>query len=172
MGWHEQDWPGHGAFGEVRHSEERSHKGKGSLAITVHLIGGDPLLDRGEVYVNILHNPPPGISVPLNLHNVQVLAWVYIPEEAVVGDRVGGLQLFAKDHRWKSYYGHYVELRNRVGHWFVVTMVTGIEPSDSGATVDPGFDPSQVIAIGLRLDACGNKDCIYDGEFFMDAVSW
>ena len=163
-GWQEQDWPGHGAFSKVRHSDEQYHEGKGSLAVTVHLIGGDSQLDRGEVYVNMLRNPPPGISAPLNLHNVQVLAWVYIPKEAVMGDRVGGLQLFAKDHRWKNYYGHYVDLRNRVGYWFVVTMVTGIEPSDSGASVDPGFDPSQVIAIGLRLDACGTRVAFMTGN--------
>lgn len=174
MGWVAQDKPGSHAIRYVFQARDTSKTGGHSLGANVRLVGGDANLDEGEVYVNMLRTPPEGITAPVNLESIQLSMWVYIPENVVVGDKVGGIQLFLKDVRWKSLYGRYVDLspRAKIGYWFVLTLVPGKYPSQFGGYQDPEFNPREIIAIGLRIDACGEEGCIYEGNIFIDDVTW
>jgi hypothetical protein len=38
--------------------------------------------------------------------------------------------------------------------------------------MEPGFDPSQIIAVGLKLGAGGGSTAVYQGPIYVDAVNW
>ena len=174
MGWIAQDTPGNHAFRYTFHATERSKTGSYSLGANIKLVGGDAELDQGEIYVNILQSPPRGAKAPLDLSNNQVHLWVNIPEDVVVGDKIGGIQLFLKDSMWKSLYGRYVTLspKAKINDWFVLTLLPAKEPLQPGSHRDVGFNPKEIIVIGLRIDACGEMNCIYEGDIFVDSVYW
>lgn len=111
---------------------------------------------------------------PVALGNREIRVWIHIPENVVLGRAVGGVQLFVKDSHWRSLYGNYIALTTEafVNNWVMLTLVPGAKDVTLGAYRDPDFDLREVIAVGLRLDACGHQDCLYDGVFFLDTVSW
>jgi len=173
MGWIPQSYVNNWAILAAFHSGQYYNTGSSSLALNLKLIGGDRYLDQGEVYVNMLQTPPEGIVAPLDLEGVQIVMWVKIPKNVVRSDRVGGMQLFLKDEEWRSLYGQYIELdpRSRIGEWINLTLVPGKEDLRL-VYMSPGFNAKKVIAIGLRIDACGTVGCIYEGNIFIDSVSW
>ena len=176
MGWRPQAESGFHAIRYVDHNSDAdsANTGNHSLVANVKLIGGDANLDEGEVLVNMVQTPLEGITAPVNMENVEIHMWVLIPENVIKEDKVGGVQLFVKDVQWKSLYGNYVDLgpSAKIGFWFPLTLSPGRGTPPRGGYRDPEFNPREVMAIGLRVDSCGEEGCVLEGNIFIDSVSW
>ncbi len=174
MGWVPQDKPEIHAIRYVFQSSDTSRTGGYSLGANVKLNGDDANLAEGEVYVNMLQTPPEDITAPVNLENVQVRVWVYIPENVIKEGKIGGIQLFLKDDQLNNLYGSYVDLgpEAKIGFWFPLSLLPGeVRPPFKGYR-DPDFNPKKVTMIGLKIDACGEAGCVLDGDIFIDSITW
>ncbi len=173
-GWLPQDWPGNHAIRYLYSSSQYSRDGVSSLAANIMLKGNDFNLKQGEIYVNMLNTHPKGCTAPLDLDNIQISAWIYVPKSVVKGSRFCGVQLFIKDAEWKTLYGRKIPISSQVrtGFWFVLSLVPGKELPEFGGYKDPDFNPKKVVAMGVRFMAQENKDCVYEGDIFIDSISW
>lgn len=171
-GWYAQDYPGNHAIQNISRSGKISKHGDYSLTGHIRLIGGDSDYDQGEIYVNMLQSPPRKYKPPINLKDLQVSASIFIPKDVVMGDEVGGIQVFLKDEQWNSQYGPYISLDNKIEYWFDLTILPGRNYDNVSGFIDAEFDPTRIIALGIRIDGCGIKECIYEGNIFFDSFRW
>jgi hypothetical protein len=155
------------------------YEGQGSLALTVDLIGGHPNKSNGETFVDLRYHPPLMestccLSTPLNLEGIQVSAQVFCPAGSR-GDpsRPNGLQLFAKSidssDNWWSFYGDWHNIQENL--WNEVTMTPSTVTPPEGYK-DPLFDPTQIVALGLKIGAGGGSTATFSGTCCLDNVRW
>lgn len=168
--WIPQDYEDSRACTQVLPSNERAIEGGWSLKMMMDLIGGDEQKNKGEAWVNMLENPPHGEHIPVNLRGRTVTASVYALHGARgERSRPNGLQVFVKDKGWKSQYGpwHNVEEED----WMDISLkVSRFKPR--GGYVDPGFDPTQIIAVGVKMGAGGGSKATYKDPVYVDGVNW
>ena len=170
MGWIPQDFDDSRAVVDVHRTDERAKDGRYSLAMDVSLIGGHPNNSKGEVWVDMRDLPPTGDVAPLDLDSSTLTAWVYAPSGARgEGSRPNGFQLFVKDDNFRSLYGSW---RNVVAeNWVQVFLpVAAFEPRDG--YMDPGFDPSRIIVVGVKIATGTDSRARYEGVVFIDQVEW
>lgn len=160
-------------------SARRARFGGYSLEMQMDLVGGDPGKSSGEAWVNWKNTPPENIKVPADLTDHVITAWVYAPRNAQGGANIlNGFQLFVKavqgdesgKQRWRSIYGgwHNVVVEDQ---WFKISMK--VDPTDpANEKVDPGFDPSQIIAIGVKMGIGKGSTAVFKESVFLDAVDW
>jgi len=78
--------------------------------------------------------------------------WTYVPDGAI-GDQQNpnGIQVFAKDIDWKGEYGSWWPILPKImNSWQVITLSPDtILPSNG--YMDPGIDPTQKRAIGIKF---------------------
>lgn len=158
------------AWLQVVQSDEMAKDGKYSLKIETDLTGGETPKSKGEVWINMKKNPPPGVQVPLNLRDRTVTAWVYAPPGAE-GDtsKPNGLQLFVKDTNWKTEYGIWQDVIE--GQWNKISLTVGSSDPKVGH-IDPGFNPGEIIALGVKMGSGGGSQAKYKGYIYLDAVGW
>ncbi|MBN1394188.1 MAG: hypothetical protein JW959_04125 [Pirellulales bacterium] len=170
MKWIAQDYKDSRACVRVTRSEKKAHSGKSSLAVVMDLVGGDPNKSKGEVWINLKDNPPAGAKAPVNLVDRTLKAWVLAPGGAHgERSRPNGFQLFVKDVNWKSFYGSW---ENTVEERWVQLSLSPQPWARQGEYVDEGFDPSRIIAIGVKM-ACGDGSAArFAGEIYLDDVDW
>lgn len=170
MKWQVEDQRISHAWLQVTKSNEMAKDGKYSLKIQTDLTGGETAKSKGEVWINMKKNPPDGVQVPLNLRDRTVTAWVYAPPGAG-GDlsKPNGLQLFVKDTNWKAEYGTWQDVIE--GQWNKISLPVGSSVAESGH-LDTGFNPGQIIAIGLKIGTGGGSQATYKGFMYLDAVNW
>jgi len=170
QGWQAQDYEDSMACERVGRSEERSKEGRYSLRMVMDLVGGDSHKSKGEAWVNMRENGPKGVKVPANLDKRTITAWVYAPKGARgEPSRPNGFQLFVKDSDWRSEYGAWLNVKE--GQWTRISLpVTSSKPSKGW--MDKGFDPTRIIALGVKMGAGGGSDAKYKGAVFVDAVEW
>lgn len=173
--WQVQDYPGTRAVVGVAVSTEKAHGGRGSLALSVALDGSDPQKCQGEALVDLryhapLADPPHCVTAPLNLQGVPLTAWLYAPAGSR-GDPAHPtrLQVFAKDASWKSCYGPQTEVREET--WVQIGLTPPLPGGDTGH-VDPGFDATQVVMLGVRIAAGQGSGAIFSGTICLDDVDW
>jgi len=170
MGWIPQDYENSRAVVQVFQSDETAKEGQYSLKMLVELLGGDAHKSQGEVWVNMQNNPPNGEQIPIDLNNRTVTAWVHAPQGSTGDtDSPNGFQLFVKDENWKSLYGSWHNVVE--DDWVQISLiVSDTKPTDGW--IDSGFDPSQIIAIGVKIGSGGDSTAKYEGPVYIDAIDW
>jgi hypothetical protein len=145
--------------------------GGGCLAVDVHLREGDANYSKGEVYVDMMNNPPAaGAVLPVDFSGQRVEAWVYCPGGLRgPGNNPNGVQVFCKDASGKSYYGPFEHVTT--GYWFSVSMLPDSVAPNHGY-MDPDFDPTQVRLVGVKISAGSGSGATYDGKFYVDGLSF
>lgn len=150
---------------------ENAVEGSASLQCTVNLAGESPTNAKGEVYVDVVNHPPPGIAPPLNLSNKKVSVWLYIPMEAM-GDpsKPNGIQIFFKDTEFKSKYSTWKNIGSTVptNQWTQIT----VEMTSENWAWDDGCDLTRVGEMGFKIGAGGGSTENWSGTFLMDNFSW
>lgn len=165
MGWMPQTYPGSQACSEVSSSDEQAKEGQRSLKLSLHLVGGDASYSCGEAFV--LLGPGDGTQ---DLKGRTLTAWVYAPEGAKGdADKPNGWQLFVKDGQWHNEYGTWSNLVE--GQWIQLSLKIGSDKPVNG-WIDPGFNPDQIICVGVRIVAPAGSTAKYDGPIYLDAVNW
>jgi hypothetical protein len=170
MGWEAQKEGDSKACVEVSYSDEMAGEGKHSLKIQTDLDGEDEHKRSGEVWTNMLKNPPGSARVPIDLRKRTVTAWVYGPTGSR-GDesRPNGFQIFVKDKNWKAEYGSWENVEE--GRWMKLSLTVGAA-SPEGGHVDAGFNPGQIVALGVKMGAGSGSNAKYKGPVYVDAVDW
>lgn len=180
MGWYAQDYVDSQACVSVAQSSVQAFEGQFSLECAVRLLGGDANRSKGEVLVAVTYDLPSGVSgdVPVEAFNLDghtIAIWVYPPANSKGDrDRPNGFQVFVKDVNFKSEYGVWHNI-NTEDEWMEVTLT--ISPTvprkgpDQGY-MDEGFDPTQIVMIGIKMGAGGGSTQAYDGPIYIDAVDW
>ncbi len=150
-----------------------------SLRLEVDLKGGDENKSKGEAYVELSKFPPPGLTAPINMDAVEITVWVYVPGGAIGElDKPNGMQIFVKDNhsvdnqsKPRSFYGLWFDLPGYNDKWVPIRMQVGRRELPKGY-IDPGFDPNNVLVIGVKIGAGGGSKATYRGPIYVDAVNW
>lgn len=172
-GWVCQTFTNAMACIQVSQSSEKIKDGQFSLKLDMDLIGSDEHKSQGEAWVDMRNFAPLNEALPftsIDLANRTITMWVYAPTGAI-GDnsKPNGFQIFVKDINWKSSYGSWINVVEN--QWIQLSFPVTASVAESGY-VDPGFDPSQIIAVGIKIGAGGGSKVTYQGPIYIDAVNW
>jgi hypothetical protein len=172
-GWIPQAYYSTMACTQVSNATEIVKDGQYSLKLQMHLIGNNEQNNRGEAWVDMRNYAPSTAQNPfvsLDLNNRTITMWVYAPTGAI-GDnnKPNGLQIFVKDIHW---HGSYSTWTNVVENEWVQLSFTVSTAAIENGYIEPGFDPSQIIAVGLKAGAGGGSTAVYQGPIYIDAVDW
>jgi len=150
--------------------------GQGSLELQIELIGQNAQKSKGEVFVNLSSNPPFGVTAPLVLEGKLITMLVYVPSD-VIGDSnyPNFIQVFVEDVEGRSQYGKYTNLTsNTTGNWIIVSLrphpEDKINPTETPTS--PGFDPSKINVIGLKIGTGKTYNDAFRGSIWIDWVDW
>lgn len=183
QGWKAQVFPGYLAVTKVEQSTTQFHSGQHSLALNMDLKdeGQSKCEDqepgegkcKGEAYVALDETPISGLQTPLNMTGVRIRVWIYVPSEQAAGNpgTPNGVQVFVKDVNYENYRGSWTNLSGRTGTWFEVAITPSRE-KPAGGYVDPAFDPTKVIWVGVKIGAGIGGGRSYQGTIYMDDVDW
>jgi len=173
MGWNENIYNNTKAIQSVAQTSEEAFLGSGSLKMTVELIGNDTSNSQGEAYVDLRHNPPPGVTAPVDLLGVEISAWIYAPEmQKDEESKENYFQIFVKDSKWRSEYGTATYVKNIVSpNWFKITLTPSITTPPDGS-MDPGFDPTDIILMGIKVATQSDSTYHYTDPIYLDAFNW
>ena len=193
MGWVVQDYQTVKGASGIKVNNRVNKIGKYSLEITLNLKGATeeypkrhPTHNSGEVYVNLLQNPPENmegeIIGPINLEGDKISCWVYVPRDVEAGGdshHPNGVQLFAKsvinlgeeDEKWCSKYGSWKDLCGKEGRWFKI-FLTIDETLPYGGFMENCFDPTRIGMIGVKFAIGDSSRAYYEGPAYIDAVEW
>jgi hypothetical protein len=138
----------------------------GSLSLTADLIGQHPNKAKGEVYIDLRSHTPPGVSVPVNLTNVTVSCWLFLPSGSSGNPNApNGVQFFFKSQGFYSLYTPYQNIRpDQEGKWVQFTA----DASGPAGYVDPQYDQTKVIVVGLKISINDLSNATLAGEVFLD----
>jgi hypothetical protein len=172
-GWIPQTYENAMACFQVSQSDEKAKDGLFSLKLDMDLIGGNESKSQGEAWVDMRNFPPIDEALPLksiDFTNRTITMWVYAPAGSV-GDnsKPNGLQIFVKDVNFKSNYGAWTNIVEN--QWIQLSFAVTASAVENGY-VDKGFDPSQIIVIGIKMGSGGGSTAIYNGPIYIDAVNW
>jgi hypothetical protein len=164
MGWKAQDASGNRACVQVLWSDKKAHDGKYALEAIMDLVGGDTQKSKGEVWIDLSEKGS------IDLTNRTISAWVYAdpPASGATSDP-NGFQLFVKDNQWRGEYGTWKNVAE--GTWVQLLLtVSSTQPKDG--FVSPGFEPSHIIAIGVKMGAGGNSTTTFHSPIYVDEIDW
>jgi hypothetical protein len=139
------------------------YQGAYSLALDVHLDHDNPNLRQGMAFV----------MLPGNLAGKVITARIQCPTGAA-GDtnHRNGAQLFVKDQAFRSQFGPWnnisVELPD--GQWGELHL-TPSNTTPPGGHTDPGFDPTQVMIVGVKLGVGTGSTVDFQGTCYLDFVN-
>lgn len=171
MGWrNETRAAGNLAVSEVSTSDELAKLGAYSLKLSANLVGGDVSKSKGEVYVDLRYDQQFGTDAPLDMDGAHITCWVFAPLEAV-GDPASpnGIQVFVKDINWKGEYGAWTNIVG--GSWFQVSLTPSASEPEGGY-MDLGFDPTNIVSVGVKIAAGSGSTATYVGPVYLDEVRW
>lgn len=164
MGWMKQsDTTGLGITAVAQSTGEAKFC-KHSLELAANLEGGHPNRSKGETFVEI----------PVqNLESKPITVWVYVPAKAL-GEpaKPNGVQVFVKDSHSRSEYGRWSDITaGTVSTWQQITLTPSTSPP-SGGYMDPGFDPTQIKTVGVKVAIGDGSKASYSGPIYVDSVDW
>lgn len=164
--WKPQTWEDSQAVTAVSQSEKNTARfGCYSLKLIVDLVAGDPNKSKGETYVDMLVSPPAEETVPVNLDGKEITVWMYMQEGAAGSpSEPNGVQVFVRDSNFRSEYGPWLNLVGNTERWIPVKLT----PSK----LDNGFDPTNIIVVGVKIGAGGGSKTTYRGTIYVDGVNW
>lgn len=172
--WRAQDFFNSQAIERVQLTRSQACAGEGSLALSLHLIGQDANRSQGETFVDLRTHPPLAEdgscpSAPFDFNGQELSARLAFPP-ALQGtpSAPNGAQLFVKDAQFRSYYGPWTNLIP--GDSCLRVGVTPSTTSPAGGYMDPGFDPSQVIIMGLKIGSNSSWTGSFRGEVQLDEL--
>lgn len=165
-GWTYQTFVDSQGFTDTRFSKPEAHSGAGSLSLTADLIGQHPNKAKGEVYIDLRNHTPPGVSVPVNLTDATVSCWLFLPRGSS-GDpnAPNGVQFFFKSDGFFSLYTRYQNIRSDQEEGWVQFTADASGPPDY---VDPQYDQTKVIAVGLKISINASSGATLAGTIFLD----
>jgi hypothetical protein len=173
--WKAQTYADSQAITAVSITTGCAHSGVGGLEMTVDLAGGHANKSNGEVFVDLRYHPPllePPccLTVPADLDGVPICAYVWSP----AGSRgnpscQNGLQVFVKDENWRNFYGSWLNIQEN--QWNHVCVPPGTT-APSGGYMDPGFDPTRIVLLGVKVGAGGCSAATFSGTMCLDDVGW
>jgi hypothetical protein len=170
MKWEVQTYIDSRAFKSISWTNERAIEGKFSIKVMANLIGDDKENSKGEAFVDLRYNALKDKKGPLNLSNKLVKAYIFVPEGAYgERNRPNGLQVFAKDSGWRSIYGSWINLQENEWNEVVLKIDTN---APSGGYISEGFDPTQIIVIGVKMGTGSGSTATYNGPIYIDGVTW
>lgn len=153
----------------------KPYSGIGSFEMTADLVGSHPNKSKGEVFVDLryhppLCNPPDCMAAPVNFEGITITAKV-MGSVGSGGDpqRPNGFQLFVKDENWRSFYGDWQNISET--NWMTVTVTPRRTPPPYGY-MDPGFDPTKAILLGLKIGVGTGSTATFSGTVWLDDVDW
>ncbi|UCG56893.1 MAG: hypothetical protein JSU70_18760 [Phycisphaerales bacterium] len=168
--WKPQTYEDSMACTQALFSDERHVEGNCSLKMMMDLVGGHKRRSKGEVWVDMRDHPPVGEHVPVNMLGHTVAASIYAPWRARgKPDKPNGFQVFVKDKDYRSQYGPWHNVRE--AEWFKISL--NVSPfAPRGGHMDSGFDPTQIIVVGVAMGAGGGSKATYKGPVYVDGVDW
>lgn len=168
--WIPQDYRDSRACVAVRTCTTVAKVGHRSLEMSMNLIAQDAESSKGEAWVDMLQHPPVGLQAPLDLTGRTIAVWVYAPHGAAGEQNApNGFQVFVKDSEWRGQYGKWHDIDE--GEWMPVTLTVSAQTPTGGWRAE-GFNPREVIAVGLKMAAGGASSARYRGPLYVDAVDW
>lgn len=169
--WVPQTTSGSQGVVSVNVSHTLAHQGNGCLQMNCNLAATDPQRRQGETYVDLRWLSLGAYGQPLDLRRQQITAWVWCPPGSMgPGSAPNGVQLFAKSGAtWLSDYGQWINVVE--GAWRQLTLTLD-GTAASGGYMDPGFDASGVVAVGVKfaLNSAVTTGS-YSGSVFVDSVT-
>ncbi|MBN2172240.1 MAG: hypothetical protein JW819_13045, partial [Candidatus Krumholzibacteriota bacterium] len=165
-GWEHETYPTSAAVTDVVQSAATALEGDYALRLDISAHGG-AVFTQGATKVDMRYNPPPMAIAPLDLEGDTISAYVYCPPGSGSGDSANPntLCLFAKDTNWLAEYSAATAIRD--GHWVRVKLTPSTNAPDGGS-VESGFDPKQIISLGVGIEMAGD----YDGPLYLDHVGF
>jgi hypothetical protein len=170
-GWTCQTYPDSQGFIDTRRCTEKAHTGNASLCITADLAGGHPNRSQGEVYLDLNNHAPIGVPVPVNMSNVTAHCWLWLPSgSAGPSNARNGIQLFFKSEEAGSdaWYSFYSPWQNIEPSWEERWVRFTANPSGPAGYVDPRFDPTKIIAIGVKVAIDSSSNATLAGTIYLD----
>jgi hypothetical protein len=152
----------------VAASRVRADQGSGSLELRCDLAGKSEQRKKGEAYVDLRWL---GIGSSFHLQGRDVTCRVYCPPGSR-GDpnAPNGLQLFVKDDHepeWRSLYGDWENIID--GAWNELSLRVGRAKPPEGH-IDPGFDPSHIVAVGVKVGINANSTGSLRNSLHVDSL--
>ena len=182
QGWEAETEVGSRAITSVLHSTEVVKSGNYSLALNVDLKdeghskceGQEPGEGKceGVAWVELNRAWLSGVEVPLNLEGVPIRVWFFVPRAAEGNpDNANGVQVGVSDTNFNSYFGSWTDLTGRGDTWFAVEIVPSTKAPTDGY-VDPGFDPTKVVEIGILIGVGVGGGGSFEGKIYIDEIGW
>jgi mannan endo-1,4-beta-mannosidase len=160
--WEPSTKPGEQGMVTVYTTNAQAYHGLSSLAMSVHLDDSVADLRQGAAFV----------FLPGNMEGKTITAWVWCPS-AAMGDsnHPDGVQLFVKDQQFRSQYGPWRNLGSGVplNRWTEIEL-TPSRTNPPGGYTDPGFDPTRVMIVGIKLGAGSSSQVPFQGTCYLDFV--
>ena len=124
--------------------------------VDLNLIADDTNYSKGEMYLDLRYDIP-GLAyqAPINMQGEEISFLIQLDDNFDYNPNYPPkIQVFAKDDNWNSQYGMPIEVI-RTGSWLEVSLIPTEDDIHLGFT-DPGFDPTKITMIGLRVTANDN----------------
>ncbi len=170
QGWIPQIFPGSQAITACMASDERPFLGRFALRCSVDLACESPDRPQGEAFVDLRASPVRMRTMaPVNLEGVPMTARVCAPSEAAgESQRPNGWQFFVKDTEFRGFFGRFTNIR---AGWMTIGTTPG-RTAPVGGHMDPGFEPTQIIIVGVKIGCGGGSQDTFSGSIDIDMVAW
>ncbi len=171
QGWEAQTGGDSQGITGVAHATE---DGSGVLACTVEMVRNDGgNFSKGEAWVDMQNEPPAGITAPVDLDGVEISARIKVGAWAV-STPSNGVQVFVKDSLWRSWYSGWRNIEGADEDEWIELTATVTDSQPAGGWMDGGFDPEDIIAVGVKIGAGTgvDDDANIDGTMYIDYFDW
>ena len=160
------------AIQRVTQTTTMAKSGQGALELQVDLDSSNPKNQSGEAFIDLVSNPPIGLTPPFNLESVPITIWFFVPATATGNsDASFGVQIFVKDQQYRSEYSDWGALVNNTDRWIAFTFVPSRKPPQSGR-MDEGFDPTQITIMGFKIGTRKNSSASFQSPVWIDDICW
>jgi len=131
------------------------------LVADCDLQGKDPWRSQGEIVLDLKYVPCLEANVPVDMTGRLIEVKIEIPADFVGPQHSpNGCQVFVKDTQWRSQYGTW---KNCTGSGTVTVRLQPSTVNPDGGETTPGFDPTQIREIGVKIAINSNSTHQYKG---------
>jgi len=160
--WQTQDWVDSQGIRGVRLD-------KGRLALDAHFTGQHQNYSKGEVYLDLRYVPGIDGKAPLDFRNRTVTVQVHVPAGFVGwASAPNGVQVFVKDREGRCQYSKWRNVEYQGKHTVALGPTAG---GIAGGYTGAGFDPGEIILIGVKLAIGSGSSATYDGPLSVEGVT-
>ncbi|MFH1593184.1 MAG: peptidoglycan-binding protein [Candidatus Omnitrophota bacterium] len=155
---------------QTYYSDQAIYETRGELELPFKLKGGSKTQSKGEAFIDLRYADLEGLGRgPHDMSGIEIKIVVKVPA-GLVSSPFNGLQIFAKSgDKWQSQYSKW---RNIDTAGEIELTFTPTRPDqDPQGWSDPGFDPTDVVAIGLKLGSGGGSTLAHEGVLKVKSVT-